>query len=192
MHIVFYGPEGSGKGTQAKLLSEKLELPLVTFGDLVRESAQNDKGELGDAARIALTKGKYLPDDIAFALWKKRLKSNNTQKGWIIDGFPRSIKQAQFLEERARAYGYKIDYFIYITLSDNEAVKRLARRQRKLFAGSTINHDDPIRVKNRLSEYRKKEKEILSFFDKIGILVKINGEQSIEDVHREIIQKIHA
>jgi len=79
MHIVFYGPEGSGKGTQAKLLSQKLKLPLITFGDLVRDAAKNDQGMVGDAARYALLEGRYLANSEAFVLWKKRLKETDAQ-----------------------------------------------------------------------------------------------------------------
>lgn len=189
MHIVFYGPEGSGKGTQAKLLSEKLHLPLITFGDLVRDAAKNDKGMIGDAARNALTNGKYLPDSEAFVLWKNRLKSKDAIKGFIIDGFPRSIKQAEFLNQNVKKYGYNVDHFIYLVLSDEEAIKRLSKRNRKLFQGSTINHDDPQRVKVRLEEYRKKEKEVLAFFEKLGVTREVDASKSIEDIHTEILEK---
>ncbi|MBI5465612.1 nucleoside monophosphate kinase, partial [Candidatus Gottesmanbacteria bacterium] len=74
MHIIFYGPEGAGKGTQAKLLSEKLNLPILTSGDLVREAAANDPGLLGDICRRALHEGKYVADSEMFVLWKNRLK----------------------------------------------------------------------------------------------------------------------
>ena len=190
MHIVFYGPEGSGKGTQAKLLSDKLHLPLITFGDLVRDAAKNDRGMVGNAARYVLTHGKYLPDSEAFVLWKNRLKGEDAKNGFIIDGFPRSIKQAEFLLNNVKKYGYGIDHFIYLTLSDEEAVKRLAKRQRKLFAGSSINHDDPERVKGRLESYRKKENDVLGFFQKLGIVREIDGERSIEDIHADILKKI--
>ncbi|MBI2611299.1 nucleoside monophosphate kinase [Candidatus Gottesmanbacteria bacterium] len=190
MHIVFFGPEGSGKGTQAKLLADKLNLPLITFGDLVRNAAKDDKGMIGNSARKALTEGKYLPDSEAFVLWKNRLKDSQAEKGFIIDGFPRSIKQAEFLVNNVNKYGYNIDHFIYLMLSDEEAVKRLAKRKRKLFAGSKINHDDPERVRGRLAEYRKKEKEILDFFGRQDIVRKINGEKSIEEVHQDILNQI--
>ena len=191
MHIVFYGPEGSGKGTQAKLLSEKLKLPLITFGDLVRDAAENDKGLIGDAARKALLEGRYLPNSEAFVLWKKRLKSTDAQEGWIIDGFPRTIEQAEFLVNKIRKYGYKLNFVIYLNISDEETLSRLSKRQRKLFTGSNISHDDPGRIKKRLTNYKKNEKEIIDYFVKMGVLVKINGEDTIENIHQLILQKLN-
>src|SRR3989344_1678020 len=152
MHIVFYGPEGSGKGTQAKLLAEKLKLPLITFGDLVRDAAKTDRGLIGDAARFALLEGRYLANSEAYVLWKKRLKKSDAQKGWIIDGFPRTIDQAEFLTDKIKKYGYQLDWVIYLNISEEETLKRLSQRKRKLFAGSRINHDDPQRVKGRLAD----------------------------------------
>ncbi len=149
MHIVFYGPEGSGKGTQTKLLAQKLHLPLITFGDLVREAAKKDHGLIGDAARYALIEGHYLPNSEAFVLWKKRLKKADAQKGWIIDGFPRTIEQAEFLVDKAKKYRYKLDFVIYLYISEKETHQRLSKRQRKLFTGSNITHDEPERVKKR-------------------------------------------
>ncbi|MBI4067346.1 nucleoside monophosphate kinase [Candidatus Gottesmanbacteria bacterium] len=190
MHIVFYGPEGSGKGTQAKLLAEKLHLPLITFGDLVRSAAQNDKGLIGQASRFALKEGKYLPDSEAFVLWKRRLKEDDAKKGWIIDGFPRSIGQAEFLLKKIKKYGYPLDLFIYLFITDEEALKRLKKRKRKLFSGSKIIHDDPKRVKERLKVYRSKEKPILDYFKKLGVFRKIDGQRSIKDIHQEILEKV--
>lgn len=190
MHIIFYGPEGSGKGTQAKLLGEKLKLPLLTSGDLVRDAAQNDKGLIGDAARKALMEGKYVPDSEMYVLWKNRLKKEDAKHGWILDGFPRNIKQAKFLLGKIKKYGYGLDYVIFLNISDDEAVKRLSKRKRKLFAGSTINHDDPVRVRGRLLEYRTNEAPLLDFFRQSGNLAEINGEQSIEAIQNDILHKI--
>ena len=190
MHIVFYGPEGSGKGTQAKLLAEKLKLPLITFGDLVRDAAKTDRGLIGDAARFALLEGRYLANSEAYVLWKKRLKKSDAQKGWIIDGFPRTIDQAEFLTDKIKKYGYALDFVIYLFISEKETLSRLSKRQRKLFAGSNINHDEPERIKKRLADYKKNEKEIINYFSKMGVLQKINGQDTIENIHQEIIKKI--
>ena len=85
MHIVFFGPEGSGKGTQAKLLSDKLGLPILTSGDLVRDAATNDRGIIGEVCRQALSEGKYVADSEMFVLWKHRLKQPDALGGWIMD-----------------------------------------------------------------------------------------------------------
>ncbi len=191
MHLIIYGPEGSGKGTQAKLLSQKLNLPILTSGDLVRDTASNDKGKLGDACRQALNKGKYVEDDVMFALWENNLRSDQSRKGFILDGFPRNVKQAEFLLEKIGINGYKIDKVIYLKLDDEEAVKRLSLRHRQLYSGSNINHDDSGRIKKRLKIYRGKEKGLLEFFEKRNLLIKIDGNKNVEPVAKKINKKLN-
>lgn len=190
MHIVFYGPEGSGKGTQAKLLAEKLKLPVLVSGDLVREMAANDKGLIGDICRESLKKGKYVPDSVMYILWKRRLKMPDAQRGWIIDGFPRNIEQAKFLVDKIDKYGYKIDKVFYLKISPEESYKRLIKRGRQLHPGDTDLHDSPERIKERLEIYKQGEADVLSYFESLGILEEINGEQSIEKVHQDILARL--
>ncbi len=191
MHLIVYGPEGSGKGTQAKLLAEKLNLKVITSGDLVRDTALNDKGELGEACRLALSEGKYVDDKKMFALWENKLQDVESKKGFILDGFPRNTVQAEFLLQNVEKNEYRIDKVIYINISDNEAVKRLALRHRELFTGSHINHDDPKRVKQRLAIYRAKEKDLLEFFQKRNLLIEIDGNKNIRNIADEIYQKLN-
>lgn len=186
MHFIFYGPEGSGKGTQAKILAQKKSLSVYTSGDLVREAAKNDKGLIGNAARKALTQGVYVPDSEMFVLWKNKLRTSQAKKGFILDGFPRNIKQVKFLMEKLARYGYSIDRVIYLLLSDEESVRRLGKRQRKLFEGSTVNHDDPQRVRLRLKTYHQQELFVLDFFKKMNILLEIDAQGSVEEVAEKI------
>lgn len=190
MHIVFYGPEGSGKGTQAKLLSEKLRLPVLTSGDLVREAAANDPGLIGEICRKALHEGKYVADSEMFVLWKERLKREDMKKGWIMDGFPRNLKQAEFLINKVTKHGYKVEKVFYLKISVEESMKRLLKRGRRLHEGNSELHDSPERIKGRLKIYYQGEKEVLDFFRKLGILQEINGEQPIEKVHQEILSRL--
>lgn len=190
MHVIFYGPEGSGKGTQAKLLAEKLNLPVLTSGDLVREAAANDSGLIGDVCRRALHQGKYVPDSEMFVLWKNRLKQEDMKKGWIMDGFPRNLKQAKFLINKVAKHGYKVEKVFYLRISAEESMKRLLKRGRRLHGGNSELHDSPERIKERLKMYYQGEKEVLEFFKKLGILEEINGERSIEEIHQEIMSKI--
>lgn len=187
MHFVFYGPEGSGKGTQAKLLAEKLGLPIYTTGDLVREAAEKDKTYLGDICRKVLKEGKYLPDREVSKLIENKLISTEAKKGFVLDGFPRSEKQAKFLQESMQKNGYNLDKFIYLKLSDEESVQRLVKRNRALFEGSNISHDDPQRVKNRLAVYREKEKDVLDFYKSMNLILEINAAQSITKVFEDIL-----
>src|SRR3989344_4312194 len=106
MHLIIFGPEGSGKGTQAQLLSKKLNLPIYTSGDLVRQAASKDKGTLGEVCRIALSTGTYVHDQTMYALWELNLRTNEAKKGFILDGFPRNVAQARYLIDKLEEFGY--------------------------------------------------------------------------------------
>ena len=187
MHLVIYGSEGSGKGTQAKLLSGKLGVPIYTSGDLVREEAIKEKGVLGDVCRKALSAGTYVADEHMFLLWGNKLKSEEAQRGFILDGFPRTVHQAAFLFQKGEEAGYDIDKVIYLKLTDEEAVERLVKRDRKLYEGSTISHDSPERVRVRLSQFRKEEEKIITFFRKKNMLLEVNGANTREKVFEDIL-----
>ncbi|MBI3380041.1 nucleoside monophosphate kinase [Candidatus Gottesmanbacteria bacterium] len=187
MHLVFYGPEGSGKGTQAKLLSEKLKLPIYTTGDLVREAAANDKTDVGNLCRKVLEEGKYLPDVVVSQLIANKVTGSSAVNGFILDGFPRTKGQAEFLDKTVEKSGFKIDKFIYLNLSDEESVKRLSKRKRVLFGGSNILHDDPKRVRQRLAVYHKNEKDVIDFYTKKNLILEVNAGQTVEKVFRDIV-----
>lgn len=191
MHIVFYGPEGSGKGTQAKLLSEKLGLPILTSGDLVREAAESDKGLLGDVARETLISGKYYPNSEMFVLWKHRLKRDDAKGGWIMDGFPRNPEQAIFLDEKIDKYGYAVEHAIYLNLPEEESIRRLLKRARPLHKGSSELHDSPERIQSRLAIYKESEKDVLQYYRNKSVLIEIDASQTIDEVHQAILSKLN-
>lgn len=190
MHIVFYGPEGSGKGTQASMLGKTLHLPILTSGDLVRDAAATDDGVIGETCRVALSEGRYVADSEMFVLWKRRLKQPDAAQGWIMDGFPRNIDQAKFLDEKAKKYGYKVDRVINLKLSQKESVRRLVARARPLHPGSHELHDSPERILKRLSVYHENEQPVLQYYKDQGILAEINGEQTPQQVHQDILAAI--
>lgn len=191
MHIIFYGPEGSGKGTQAKLLAEKLQCPTLTSGDLVRDAAANDKGIIGAVVRQALEEGKYVADSEMMVLWKWRLKEEDAKGDWIMDGFPRNVDQAMFLDDKVDKYGYKIEMVIYLKLSEEDSIKRLLKRGRPLHTGSTELHDSLERITSRLKLYNESEQAVLDFYRKKGVLVEIDANQPIEKVHEDIMAIIN-
>jgi adenylate kinase len=190
MHIVFYGPEGSGKSTQVKLLADALHLPILTSGDLVRDAAANDKGIIGEVLRQALEEGKYVANSEMFVLWKWRLKEEDAKGGWVMDGFPRNIEQAEFLDDKIDKYGYKVEKVVYLNLSEAESIVRLAKRGRPLHPGSIETGDTPERIKTRLAMYQEGEKDVLDYYRARGVLMEINADQSIENVHADIMRGI--
>ena len=191
MHLVIYGPEGSGKGTQADNLGKLIKYPVFTSGDLVREASVKGEGKLHKICKEALLKGIYVPDKQMYNLWEEKLKSEQALKGFILDGFPRNINQARFLVNKTKFYGYSLDGFIYLLLNDQKATERLLKRQRKLFEGSSQTHDTPERIKSRLKTYREKENEILQFFKEKNILVEIDGEGTEGEVFARILNGLN-
>lgn len=188
MNIVFFGPEGSGKGTQAKLVAEKLGIPHLVSGDLVRKYAAEDKGIIGRTCQEALKKGHYVADSEMYVIWKQRLKEPDTKGGWVLDGFPRNLTQAKFLERKVEKYGHKIDAVIFLDVSKRESVRRLKKRGRKSPDGSL--HDSPKRIEERLKRYEKGKKSVLTYYEKRGLLIHIDGERSIEAIHKDIMRQI--
>ena len=184
MFIIFYGPEGSGKSTQAKMLAEKLKLPYLGSGDLVRKYAEQDSGIMGDVCREALETGHYVADSEMFVLWKVRLKEADVADGFIRDGFPRNQAQALFLAEKLDKYGKKLNLVFYLEVSEGESIKRLSKRGRTNPDGSL--HDTPEKIASRLKIYREQEADVLAFYKEQGMLKTINGEQSIEAIFKDI------
>ena len=190
MFIVFYSPEGSGKSTRARLLAKDLGLPYLGSGDLVRKYAAEDQGLIGNICREALSKGYYVADSEMFVLWKARLKDDDTQNGWVIDGFPRNLTQAEFLADKLNKYGKAVDIVFYLKVSEEESIRRLLTRGRKSPDGSL--HDSPKLIKSRLSIYQAQEADVLNYYTQTGSLIEINGERSIEEIAADILTKTQA
>ncbi len=188
IHFVFYGPEGCGKGTQADLLGKKFNLPILVSGDLVRNAAENDRGMMGEICREQLAAGKYVADSEMFVLWKRRFKDDDVKNGWILDGFPRNLDQAMFLEDKVEKYGQAINAVFFLNVSVEESVKRLLLRKREAYKGAGKSHDSPEMIKSRLEIYKSGEEAVLDFYNRRGLLYRINGEQSVEKVHEDIMQ----
>jgi adenylate kinase len=198
MKLVLIGPQGSGKGTQAKLLAEKFGIPHISTGDVFRETAASGSA-LGNQIKALIDSGRLVPDDIVLEMLKSRFLKPDTARGFVLDGFPRNVEQARALESISR-----IDAAILIDIPDREAVRRIGGRRHcpvcnNIFGvdyikeecgcGQTIvqRADDREEVvRKRLSTYNEKTRPVLDFYEKKGLLKRINGEQSIEDVFRDI------
>lgn len=187
MHLVIYGPEGSGKGTQANLISTKYNIPVLTSGDLVRQEAVENSVGLREDCKNALLTGQYVSDEKMFILWENRLQSSRAKDGFILDGFPRNLNQANFLFDKVAQSGYSIDRVIFLRLSDEEAFQRLSKRNRKIFAGSTISHDTAERIKSRLSKYHELEALLLQFFRRKNLLLEVDASPTIDEIFNNIV-----
>ena len=185
MYIIIYGPEGSGKTTQGKLLSEKLGLPHLVSGDLVRKYATEDKGIMGRICNEALNSGHYVADSEMYVLWKQRLKENDVQEGFIIDGFPRNMSQALFLDDKLEKYGKTALMVIYLRVRERVSIERLLKRGRRTADGKL--HDSPELIRERLRRYKAEEKDVLKYYQDKKVLVSIDGERSIEEIHQDIL-----
>lgn len=175
MNIIFLGPQGSGKSTQAKMLVSQLNLPYIEMGQVLRDKAQEDT-EIGRQIKTPLDLGELVPDEITISLLNEKLTTPEFQNGFILDGYPRNQVQIQGLKA-------KIDKVFYIRIDDTEAVKRLLLRGR---------HDDTKELlTRRLEIYHEKTEPLLKKYRSQNILIEINGDKSIEEVNKSIIEKLN-
>lgn len=203
-NFVMLGPAGSGKGTQAELLAKKLNMPQISTGVIFREMRQEDS-ELGKKVRELIDRGILVPDEITNDIVAQRLEKPDCKAGFVLDGYPRNLGQAQFLETKK-----PLRNAIYVEVSDEECIKRISARRvcSKCKAGfNTIyikpkkegvcdkcggelvmrDDDKPDSVKERLDIYHNDTRPLIDFYEKKNVLLKINGEQPIEKVFEEII-----
>lgn len=206
IRLVILGPQASGKGTQAELLSKKFKIPHLATGDLFRQEIAA-KTKRGKYIASIIDRGKMMPNKITNQMMAERLAKKDCKRGFIVDGYPRNKGQFSALEKMA-----KLDAVILIHISDKEAVRRLAGRRsclcgrvyhikysppkkngycdkcsRKLY----IRVDDkPVAIRQRLKIYHQRTEPPLKLYQQKGILVKINGQQAIKAVHQEIMRKL--
>lgn len=168
MNIIFMGPQGSGKTTQAEILADKLKLPFIGTGDIYRQVAGLDT-ELGKRVKAILDKGDLVDDETTFKVVDSHL--SEIKSGFILDGFPRTLAQAQ-------RELFPVDKVIYIKLTDDTAVKRLAARGR--------SDDTPEVIGERLRLYHEETEPILDYYRKQGKLLEVDGSGTIEEVEKLI------
>lgn len=178
MIIVFLGPQGSGKGTQAALLAKRLHISTLSTGALYRLEIKN-KTALGRTVQKLIDKGLLAPDEFTNALMRKHLTASTRRRGVILDGYPRNIAQARALDaiESPRAV-------ILVTIPVAESVRRIAGRAR--IEGRA--DDTPAAVRRRLAIYRKQTEPVVNHYEKMGVLVRVNGNQSIQAVQKDILK----
>ena len=207
--IVLLGPPGVGKGTQAKILSEKTGLAHISSGDLFRESLKNQT-ELGKLAQTYMTKGELVPDDVTVAMIKDRLTRPDCEAGAILDGFPRTPAQADALEAMLQDFHGQVDIVPFITAGEGVLVERLTGRWTCRANGHIFNErtnppkndkvcdfdgselyqrddDKEETVKNRIQVYLNQTAPLISYYRDHGKLVEIDGTQSIDQVTDDLM-----
>jgi adenylate kinase len=190
MRIVLLGPPGSGKGTQAAVLAEALGVPAVSTGELFR--AHVDQGtELGRTAAAFATAGDLVPDDVTMAMLVERLALPDCGNGYLLDGFPRTIGQAERLRDALAARGRNLDAVLEMVVEDAELVRRMSAR-RVLVDGAWVVRDDdrPETVRHRLQVYRDVTAPLVDFYAAEGLLRRVDAAGDVDAVAARVLAAV--
>lgn len=175
--LIFLGPPGAGKGTQAALLAKDCEVPHISTGDILR-SAVSAGSELGQKADHYMSAGELVPDELILDLIEERLGHDDAQKGWLLDGFPRNVPQAEFLQKLLEQIEQPTDFVINLDVEDDVIVARLLQRGRK--------DDEESVILNRLEVYRQQTEPLIEFYRSRQQLVSVDGNQTMEAVYADL------
>jgi adenylate kinase len=192
VRVVLLGPPGAGKGTQAQIIAERLGVPAISTGDIFRANVSG-KTELGQKAKVFMDAGDLVPDEITVAMVKDRLTEPDAKGGFLLDGFPRTIAQAEQLRESLADLGQALDGVLELVVDEDELVRRLSGR-RMLVDGEMIQRDDdkPETVRHRLHVYREQTAPLSGFYESEGLLSRIDAIGEIEEVTRRAMQALGA
>ena len=182
MRIILFGPPGCGKGTQAVFISEALSIPHLSTGEMLR-SAVKSGSEIGLKANKIMESGGLVSDEVVLSIVKERIAENDCEKGFILDGFPRTVNQAEKLD-LLLSVNHKLDFVLRIKVDEEEIIKRLIDRARE--------DDKPETIKNRFKMYNSETQPLIPFYEEKKILFNINGMQKIEKVSEDIKKVIGA
>ena len=208
LNLILFGPPGAGKGTQAERLRQDFQLPYIATGDMLRANV-SDQTELGKQAKGYMDAGDLVPDELILAMAKDRLAEPDAQDGFLLDGFPRTIEQAQALAETLQSLGRRITAALLIDVPDEEVIRRLSGRRVCTKAGHNyhvdfdppkhegvcdqdgsrlIQRDDdkPDVVEHRLAVYHEKTKPLVDYYDEQGLMRRIDGTRPPTAVHDHI------
>lgn len=209
MKIIMLGAPGAGKGTQAKKIAEKCGIPHISTGDIFRANIKNGT-ELGKKAKTYMDQGLLVPDELVCDLVVDRIQQDDCKKGYILDGFPRTIPQAESLDKALQAIGEKMDYAIDVEVPDENIVKRMGGRRACVGCGATYHlvyaptkkegvcdacggelilrdDDKPETVQKRLGVYHEQTQPLIDYYKNQGILREVDGSVDMEDVFKEIL-----
>ena len=212
MNVILLGPQGSGKGTQAELLVQKYGLNYVEMGKILRSIAESDNTYAG-IVKETIDKGELVPDEYVRLIAWDHINKQDKEKGFWFDGYPRSLEQFEYLEDMLRKFGKKIDWVIYLYISPEESIRRLSARRICEKCGEIFNlvtnppknpeicdkcggkltqreDDQPGAIKRRLELFNERTKPILEKARQENILMEVNGERPIEQIHEEIVSRL--
>lgn len=195
-NIILFGPPGAGKGTQAKILQELLGAPQLSTGDMLR-AAVAAQTELGKQAEGIMKEGGLIPDDVIIGMIQERIEQPDCKEGFLLDGFPRTVAQAEALKVMLDKKEKSIDRVIDIQVSDDELKRRSKNRaEQAIAAGEPVrSDDDPVIFAERLETYRKQTLPVLHYYQEHaadGVLCSIDGMQDINTVTSQIKQCLEA
>ncbi len=214
MNIILMGLPGAGKGTQADQIVEKYNIPHISTGDMFRAAIQEGT-ELGIKAKAYMDQGALVPDEVTVGIVRERLSKSDCEKGFLLDGFPRTVPQAEALDELLADMDRQIEHVLNIEVEQDELVKRLTGRRICKVCGTSYHlqfnppkvegkcdkdggelyqreDDNPETVKNRLEVNMTQTAPLLAFYNAKGVLANVDGQQDIDDVFKaldEILQK---
>ena len=210
MKIIMLGAPGAGKGTQAKKIAEKYSIPHISTGDIFRANIKENT-ELGQKAKVYMDQGLLVPDELVVDLVVDRLKKDDAKNGYVLDGFPRTIPQAEALTNALNAIGEKVDYAIDVDVPDESIIRRMSGRRACVSCGGTYHirynptkvegvcdacggelilrdDDKPETVQQRLSVYHEQTQPLIDYYTKEGILKVVDGTVDLDVVFQEIVK----
>ena len=185
MNLIIFGPPGAGKGTQALKISDKYGVIHISTGDILRSAVKNGT-ELGFKAKEYMDKGELVPDDLVIGIIKERIKEPDCQNGFLLDGFPRTLPQADALDSMLSNEGMEISIVVSIEVDDQEIVKRIMKRQEE----EGRSDDTEEVVKNRLEVYINQTEPLKEYYKGKNKLNEVNGIGSVDEVFNRAIEVI--
>jgi adenylate kinase len=181
MRIVLLGAPGSGKGTQAALLVEDLDLPHISTGEVLRAAVKSDT-LLGRKAKAVMDRGELVPDDIMLGLMEERLSEADVENGFILDGYPRNLAQAEALDELLERLGRPVDEALQIDIDIEMVIQRIAKRA----AEEGRSDDTEAVVRNRMKIYSEQTAPVVDYYARRGLLSRVLGEGTVDEVFQRI------
>lgn len=214
MKIIMLGAPGAGKGTQAKMLADKYKIPHVSTGDIFRANIKNGT-ELGTKAKVYMDQGMLVPDELTCDLVVDRIKQDDCKDGYILDGFPRTIPQAECLDKALDALNDKIDFAVNVEVPDENIIRRISGRRACLSCGRTYHivynppkeegicdeckkelvlrdDDKPETVEKRLKVYHEQTQPLIDYYRNKGVLAEVDGTRDMQEVFTAITDVLEA